>query len=109
MFTERATWGEIGYGLLRLPVSAVAATLSVAAWAAGLVMLTLPLYNSLLPSGGAKIGDFVLGGTPRMTASAVIGLLAAAGRAADDPRPRRRGRRRSPAGCSARAATWPPG
>jgi len=75
MFTERATWSEIGYGLLRLPVSAVAATVSVAAWAAGLVMLTLPLYNSLLPSGGAKIGDFVLGGTPRMTASAVIGLL----------------------------------
>ncbi len=75
MFTERATWAEIGYGLLRLPVSAVAATLSVAAWAAGLVMLTLPLYNSLLPSGGAKIGDFVLHGTPRMTASAVIGLL----------------------------------
>jgi signal transduction histidine kinase len=75
MFTERATWAEIGYGLLRLPVSAVAATVSIAAWAAGLVMLTLPLYNSLLPSGGAKIGDFVLGGTPRMTASAVIGLL----------------------------------
>ncbi len=75
MFTQRATWGEIGYSLLRFPVSAVAATLSVAAWAAGLVLLTLPLYNSLLPSGGAKIGDFVLGGTPRMTASAVIGLL----------------------------------
>ena len=75
MFTERATWGEIGYGLLRLPVSAVAVTLCFAAWAAGLVALTLPLYNSLLPSGGAKVGDFVLGGTPRMTASAVIGLL----------------------------------
>ena len=75
MLTERATWGELGYGLLRLPVSAIAVTLSVAAWAAGLVALTLPLYNSLLPSGGAKVGDFVLGGTPRMTASAVIGLL----------------------------------
>jgi signal transduction histidine kinase len=75
MLTERATWGELGYGLMRLPFSAVAVTLSLAAWAAGLVMLTLPLYNSLLPSGGAKIGDFVLGGTPRMTASAVIGLL----------------------------------
>jgi len=73
--TERATWGELGYGLMRLPVSAIAVTLSVAAWAAGLVALTLPLYNSLLPSGGAKVGDFVLGGTPRMTASAVIGLL----------------------------------
>ena len=75
MLTERATWGELGYGLLRLPFSAIAVTLSVAAWAAGLVALTLPLYNSLLPSGGAKVGDFVLGGTPRMTASAVIGLL----------------------------------
>ena len=75
MLTERASWGEIGYGLLRLPVSAVAATLSIAAWAAGLVLLTLPLYNQSLPSGGAKIGGFVLGGTPRMTASAVIGLF----------------------------------
>ena len=27
MFTERATWAEIGYGLLRLPFSAVAVTL----------------------------------------------------------------------------------
>ena len=75
MFTERATWSEIGYGLLRLPVSAVAATLSIAAWAAGLVLLTLPLYNRSLPSGGAEIGDIVLRGTPTMTASAVIGLL----------------------------------
>ncbi len=57
MLTERATWGEIGYALLRLPVSAVAVTLSVSAWAAGLVLLTLPLYNKSLPSGGAKIGD----------------------------------------------------
>ncbi len=75
MMTERATWSELGYGLLRLPFSAVAVTLSFSAWAAGLVMLTLPLYNSLLPSGGAKIGDFVLGGTPRMTAVAVTGLV----------------------------------
>jgi len=73
--TERATWGEIGYGLLRLPFSAVAATLSLAAWAAGLVLLTLPLYNRALPSGGAELGDTVLRGTPTMTASAVIGLL----------------------------------
>ena len=75
MFTERATWSEIGYGLLRLPVSAVAATLSIAAWAAGLVLLTLPLYNRSLPSGGAEIGDVVLRGTPTMTALAVLGLL----------------------------------
>ena len=75
LFTERATWGDIGYALLRLPVSSVAATISVAVWAAGLVMLTLPLYNSSLPSGGAEIGDTVLRGTPAMATSAVIGLL----------------------------------
>jgi signal transduction histidine kinase len=75
MLTERASWGEIGYGLLRLPVSAVAVTLSIAAWAAGLVLLTLPLYNQSLPSGGAELGDWVLRGTATMTASAVIGLF----------------------------------
>ena len=75
MFTERATWSEIGYGLLRLPVSAVALTLSVSAWALGLVLLTLPLYNHSLPGGGAKIGDTVPHGTPTMTALVVLGLL----------------------------------
>jgi signal transduction histidine kinase len=75
MFTERATWGEIGYSLLRLPVSAVAATLSISAWSAGVVLLTLPLYNKHLPSGGAELGNTVLRGTPTMTASVVIGLI----------------------------------
>src|SRR5271157_4214628 len=73
--TQRATWGEIGYALLRLPVSAVALTLSVSAWSAALVLLTLPLYNKYLPSGGAAFGDTVLKGTPTMTASVVVGLI----------------------------------
>ena len=73
--TQRATWGEIGYALLRLPVSAVALTLSVSAWSAALVLLTLPLYNKYLPSGGAAFGDTVLKGTPTMTASVAVGLI----------------------------------
>jgi signal transduction histidine kinase len=73
--TERATWGEIGYGLLRFPVSAVAATLSCAAWAAGLVLLTLPVYNRFLPSGGAEIGNTVFKGAGWMAASALAGLI----------------------------------
>jgi signal transduction histidine kinase len=72
--TERATWGEIGYSLLRMPVSAVAATLSLAAWTAALVLLTLPLYNKYLPSGGARIGNVVFTGTPAMATSAALGL-----------------------------------
>jgi signal transduction histidine kinase len=72
--TEKATWGEIGYSLLRLPVSAVAATLSLTAWTAALVLLTLPVYNKYLPSGGARIGDVVFTGTPAMATSAALGL-----------------------------------
>src|SRR6266536_279190 len=75
MLTERATWGELGYGLLRLPVSAVAVTLCFSAWAAGLVALALPLYNGSLPSGGADIDGTVLKGTPTMAAAAVTGLV----------------------------------
>ncbi|HEX2822407.1 MAG TPA: sensor domain-containing protein [Streptosporangiaceae bacterium] len=74
MLTERATWGDIGYGLLRLPVSAVTATVSICVWAVALVMLALPWYNSSLPSGGAKFGETVLRGTPTMAVSAAIGL-----------------------------------
>jgi signal transduction histidine kinase len=73
--TQRATWGDIGYSLLRLPVSAVALTLSVSAWSAALVLLTLPLYNKYLPAGGAELGNTVLKGTPTMTASVVIGVI----------------------------------
>jgi signal transduction histidine kinase len=72
---ERATWGELGYGLLRLPVSAVAMTVSLTVWSAAVVLLTLPLYNTYLPSGGARIGDVVFTGTPTMAASVALGLV----------------------------------
>ena len=73
MFTERATWSEIGYALLRLPVSAVTVTLSIGVWALGLTMLALPFYNHYLPSGGAEIGDTVLRGST-VTVVSAIGL-----------------------------------
>jgi signal transduction histidine kinase len=79
MFTERATWAELGYGLLRLPVSAVALTVSVAAWALGLVMVTLPTYGWTLPAGSASIGGTAIRG-PGLVAVVVLGagiLLAA--------------------------------
>jgi signal transduction histidine kinase len=73
MFTERATWGEIGYALLRLPVSAISVTVSIGVWALGLTMLTLPFYNHHLPSGGARLGDTVLRGSA-VTVVSAIGL-----------------------------------
>ena len=74
MFTERATWAEIGYGLLRLPFSAVAVTLSVGVWAAGLAAVALPAYGSDLPSGGPTIGGDVYRGPVTLLASVIIGV-----------------------------------
>ena len=71
---QRASWGELGYGLLRLPVSAVALTVSVTFWSASLVMLALPFYNKYLPAGGAELGDTVLRGTS-VTVISALGLV----------------------------------
>jgi signal transduction histidine kinase len=72
---HRSTWSEVGYGLLRLPISTVAVVTTVGLAAAGLAALTLPLYNSDLPRGGAVVGGTVLRGGPVMAASAVAGFL----------------------------------
>jgi signal transduction histidine kinase len=74
-FTERATWAEIGYGLLRLPVSAVALTLSVAVWAAGLAAVALPGYGHDLPNGGPTIGSDVYRSTADLVVSVIIGIV----------------------------------
>ena len=75
MWTEGATWAEIGYSLLRLPVSAVAATISIAVWAVGLILLVLPTYAWSLPNGGPTFGDTVLHTRAELTVSAVIGAV----------------------------------
>jgi len=75
MWREGSTWAELGYALLRLPVSAVAATVSITAWAMGLVLLALPAYGRFMPSGGPTIGDTVLHTRAELTLSVVIGAL----------------------------------
>jgi signal transduction histidine kinase len=75
MWTESATWSELGYGLLRLPVSALAAAASVFVWAVGLVALTLPAYWRDLPSGGPDIFGDVHHGPAPMVAAAAIGCV----------------------------------
>ena len=86
----------------------VAVTISIAVWSAGLVLLTLPLYNKDLPSGGAKIGDVVFTGTATMATSAAIGLVLLL-IAPQLTRGFGRWTPGCPGGCSARRATWPPG
>jgi len=73
--TGRQTWGSIGYGLLRLPVSFAAAFIAVGIWALGLVMFTLPLYGGLLPGGGPNLGGTVHPGPLPTVVSVVVGLL----------------------------------
>jgi signal transduction histidine kinase len=75
MLVDRTTWGTIGYAVLRPVVSALAVTFSVAAWAYGLVMLTLPLYNRYLPAGGADLDGTVIRGAHWMLLSAAGGLV----------------------------------
>jgi signal transduction histidine kinase len=73
--TEWQTWGSIGYGLLRLPVSCVTACISIGIWALGLVLLALPLYGGLLPDGGPILDGTVHSGPLWTVASVVVGLL----------------------------------
>jgi signal transduction histidine kinase len=72
---NRAAWSEYGYALARLPLSVAGMVVAIMAWAAGLAMVTLPLYSGSLPRGGAVIGDHVFTGAPAMAASVVLGAL----------------------------------
>jgi signal transduction histidine kinase len=73
--TRRATWAEIGYALLRLPVGAVAAVATTGVWAVGLVAFTLPLYSWALPGGSASINGTPHGGPLVLAASVAAGAL----------------------------------
>lgn len=75
MLAQRATWSEIGYALLRMPVSAITATLSIGPWAVGLVLLPLPFYDRYLPDGGATFGSTVLRPGSATTVLSALGLV----------------------------------
>jgi len=75
MLWDRAAWSEVGYALLRFPVSVFAAVTSLSLWSAGLVMLTLPFYNRYLPSGGVEFGSTVIRGTQTLVLTGVGGFL----------------------------------
>jgi signal transduction histidine kinase len=74
MLAQRATWSEVGYALLRLPVSAVTATISITVWALGLVLLALPFYDRYLPNGAIFGSVVVRQGSPTVLLS-VLGLV----------------------------------
>jgi signal transduction histidine kinase len=75
MLRERSTWTGVAYSLLRLPVSMLAACISVCVWAVGLAMVAYPAYASSLPRGGATFGSTVLRGGAFTAASLALGVL----------------------------------
>jgi len=74
-YRERASWGEIGYAFLRLPVSLVTSVVTICVWALSVVLITLPLYSGALPQGGPVIGGTVVTGTPVLAALVAGGVL----------------------------------
>jgi signal transduction histidine kinase len=76
---DRATWRELGYALLRVPVTYVMFVPDYVLWTLGLVLAALPFYNSRLPGGGAHIGSVMIHGSDTTYASAVgLALLVVA-------------------------------
>jgi signal transduction histidine kinase len=68
-----AVYREVGYALLRFPLSLVQGLLLLAGWALAVALFTLPAYNWALPLGGAHLGEFTVRG-----AAAAAGTVAGA-------------------------------
>jgi signal transduction histidine kinase len=60
MIRRPQAWRELGYGVLRFPLSAVQVVLVAVSWLLPLAMLTLPIYNWSLPHGGADLWLFTV-------------------------------------------------
>jgi signal transduction histidine kinase len=74
-WSKRATWGQIGYGLLRLPVSVLTSVTTVVLWAVGLVLVTLPAYAHDLPGGAPAIDGHYFRGDKPLVVCLVCGVL----------------------------------
>ena len=72
---RRSSWLHLGYALVRLPVSAIAATVVGLVWSTGVILLTLPAYNAQLPGGAAHLGDVTARNPVAVAGLAVAGLL----------------------------------
>jgi signal transduction histidine kinase len=76
LLSTRATWGQFGYAVLRLPASVIAIFLTVTVWAAGVTGLTAPLYAWSLPGGAFSFDAHPYPGPGPLVIAFVIGLAA---------------------------------
>jgi len=74
-FLMRSSWRSFAYAIVRLPLSAVQVVVVTFVWATGIALLTLPAYNSALPTGAAHFGHVAFGAPLVQTALALAGVL----------------------------------
>ena len=65
---------QLGYALLRFPLSVAEAAVAIGLWSLALVLITLPAYNGSLPQGGAVIFGTVLRGPHTAVPAVIIGV-----------------------------------
>jgi len=70
-----ATWRQIAYCLLWLPVGVIDFSITVGLWSLALALISLPAYSSALPRGGAQIGNLVVSGPLELAFAVIAGLL----------------------------------
>jgi len=74
--TSRLTVGRLAHAVLRLPLSVLAFTLTVAIWTVGITGVTVPLYAGEFPGGGLSIDGTPYLGTEPLALSVLAGLVA---------------------------------
>jgi signal transduction histidine kinase len=72
--TRAVVWKNLGYSLLRLPLSAVEVVPLMFVWSGGLALTTLPFYNGALPGGSAHLGEMRVAGFWWTALATLIGL-----------------------------------
>jgi signal transduction histidine kinase len=73
--TAAETWKQLGYALLRFPLSTVQVTLVIGAWAFALAMIAFPGYNGILPRASTILGGHAPLGTVEAAAIAAGGVF----------------------------------
>jgi signal transduction histidine kinase len=73
--TAGETWKQLGYALLRFPLSTVQMTLVISTWAIALAMIAFPGYNGILPRGSTILGGHAPLGAAEAAALAAGGLI----------------------------------
>ncbi len=74
-FRTASRWKEVGYAVLHLPLAVITTTTAATLWAAGAVLLVLPLLVGRFASGHAQLWLVEVGPGPGVVALSLLGLV----------------------------------